>query len=147
MKYTFLLAALMGTSSVFAQDSNTEAVVRKVADNIIQNTSFKFVNTKTNETYESTKGLASSPDVKVASKFNKWMYVNGVLTIGMMQMADVLKDKNTQTIRCITLNSYLAILGILKPCIKQRLLKRSLGLFLTSPTWMHVAPWERDFQM
>lgn len=93
MKYSLLLIALLGSNCVFSQQSNTEAVVRKVADNIIQNTTFKFVNTKTNETYESTKGLASSPDVKVASKFNKWMYVNGVLTIGMMQMADVLKDK------------------------------------------------------
>jgi len=93
MKYSFLLVALLGSNCVFSQQSNTEAVVRKVADNIIQNTTFKFVNTKTNETYESTKGLTSSPDIKVASKFNKWMYVNGVLTIGMMQMADVLKDK------------------------------------------------------
>lgn len=93
MKTTSLfLFAFLSSGSIFAQN-NTEAVVRKVADNIIANTSFKFVNTKTNETYESTKGLASSPDIKVASKFNKWMYVNGVLTIGMIQMADVLKDK------------------------------------------------------
>lgn len=92
-KHFLLLISFLSSGSIFAQESNTEAVVRKVADNIIANTSFKFVNTKTNETYTSTKGLASSPDIKVASKYNKWMYVNGVLTIGMMQMADILQDK------------------------------------------------------
>ena len=57
--------------TVFGQNSNTEQVIRKVADNVIQNTSFKFINTTTKEKYDSTKGLASSPDVKSDSKYNK----------------------------------------------------------------------------
>jgi len=84
---------ILCSTTVFGQNSNTEQVIRKVADNVIQNTSFKFINTNTKEKYDSTKGLASSPDVKADSKYNKWMYVNGVLTIGMVQMADVLGDK------------------------------------------------------
>jgi rhamnogalacturonyl hydrolase YesR len=77
----------------FGQETNTEAVVRKVADNIVQNTSFKFINSNTKEKYDSTKGLASSADIKADSKYNKWAYVNGVLAIGMVQTADVLNDK------------------------------------------------------
>lgn len=73
--------------------ANTEEVVRRLADNVIKNTSFKFVNEKTGEKFDSTKGLAISPDVKADSKYNKWMYVNGVLTTGMMQAAKVLNDK------------------------------------------------------
>ena len=84
---------ILCSTTVFGQSSNTEQIIRKVADNVIQNTSFKFINTNTKEKYDSTKGLASSPDVKADSKYNKWMYVNGVLTIGMVQMADVLGDK------------------------------------------------------
>jgi len=84
---------ILCSTTVFGQNSNTEQVIRKVADNVIQNTSFKFINTNTKEKYDSTKGLASSPDVKADSKYNKWMYVNGVLAIGMVQMADVLGDK------------------------------------------------------
>ena len=84
---------ILCSSTVFGQSSNTEEIIRKVADNVIQNTSFKFINTNTKEKYDSTKGLASSPDIKADSKYNKWMYVNGVLTIGMVQMADVLGDK------------------------------------------------------
>lgn len=72
---------------------STEEVVRRVADNVIKNTSFKFVNTTTGEKFDSTKGLAPSGDIKADSKYNKWMYVNGVLTTGMMQAAKVLNDK------------------------------------------------------
>ncbi|MBB6126178.1 glycoside hydrolase family 88/105 protein [Mucilaginibacter lappiensis] len=84
---------ILCSTTVLGQSSNTEEVIRKVADNVIQNTSFKFINTNTKEKYDSTKGLASSPDIKADSKYNKWMYVNGVLTIGIVQIADVLGDK------------------------------------------------------
>lgn len=95
MKRFLYLLLILCSTNVFGQSNNTEDIIRKVADNVIQNTSFKFINTNTNtkEKYDSTKGLASSPDVKAESKYNKWMYVNGVLTIGMVQMSDVLGDK------------------------------------------------------
>lgn len=72
--------------------AETETIIRKVADNIIRSTSFKFVNNKSGETFASTKGKDTSIHVKAESKFNKWMYVNGVLTVGMARMTDVLKD-------------------------------------------------------
>jgi rhamnogalacturonyl hydrolase YesR len=93
MKTFLYLLLILCTSAAFGQDVNTEDVVRRVADNVIKTTSFQFINGKTNEKYSSTKGLASSIDVKADSKYNKWAYVNGVLTIGMMQTADVLGDK------------------------------------------------------
>ncbi|WDF75694.1 glycoside hydrolase family 88 protein [Mucilaginibacter sp. KACC 22773] len=94
MMKSFLYLLLMVCPAIaFGQETNTEAVVRKVADNIIQNTSFKFINSTTKEKYDSTKGLASSADIKADSKYNKWAYVNGVLAIGMVQTADVLNDK------------------------------------------------------
>jgi len=92
---SFLCFLLLGSSTLaYSQDAaNTEKTVRLVADRIIANTTFKFVNTKTHEKYESTKGLASSADIKAESTYNKWAYVNGVLTVGMMHTADVLGDK------------------------------------------------------
>ena len=71
---------------------NPEVLVRRVADHIIQTTTFGFVNNKSGEKFTSLQGVTPSPDVKAESKFNKWQYVNGVLTIGMMQTAAVLKD-------------------------------------------------------
>jgi unsaturated rhamnogalacturonyl hydrolase len=93
MKQFILPLLLISSFSVYAQtQANTEEVVRRVANNIIANTSFKFINNKTNQTFTSTKGVDTSINVKAESKFNKWQYVNGVLTVGMMQTADVLKD-------------------------------------------------------
>lgn len=93
MKSFLYLLLIAYASAAFGQDINTENIVRRVADNVIKETSFQFVNAKTNEKYNSTKGLAPSIDLKADSKYNKWAYVNGVLTIGMMQTAGVLGDK------------------------------------------------------
>jgi unsaturated rhamnogalacturonyl hydrolase len=93
MKSFLCLLLIACSTTVFAQGTNTEEVIRRVADNVIQNTSFKFINTSTKEKYDSTKGLALSADIKADSKYNKWMYVNGVLAIGMVQTAAVLNDK------------------------------------------------------
>jgi len=91
MKQTALLLVLIGTTTAFAQ-TNSEEIVRRVADYIIQTTSFQFTNTKTGEKFSSTKGKDTTNNVKAESKYNKWQYVNGVLTVGMLRVADVLHD-------------------------------------------------------
>jgi rhamnogalacturonyl hydrolase YesR len=73
--------------------NNTEAVVRRVADHVIQTTSFRFVNNKTGEQFESTKGKDTSVNVRAESKFNRWQYVNGVLTVGMLRLSAVTHDQ------------------------------------------------------
>jgi rhamnogalacturonyl hydrolase YesR len=87
----FILSLLLLPSVVFAQTS-TEEIVRRVADHIIQTTSFQFINTKTGEKFASTKGKDTTNNVKADSKYNKWQYVNGVLTVGMLRIANVLND-------------------------------------------------------
>jgi rhamnogalacturonyl hydrolase YesR len=86
--------AQSATSPTAAQapDSDPATLVRRVADHILQTTPFRLINGKTHETFASTKGLSPSPDVKAESNYNKWHYVNGVLAVGMMQTATVLKD-------------------------------------------------------
>jgi unsaturated rhamnogalacturonyl hydrolase len=85
---------LLLTSTLFAKtQTNAEEVVRRVADNIIRSTAFRFVNNKTGEKFESTKGKDTSNNVKAESKFNKWQYVNGVLTVGMLRLSDITKDQ------------------------------------------------------
>lgn len=80
------------STGVFAQSAGSpEELVRRVADHILETTTFRFVN-KSGQPFESTQGIAPSADVKAESKFTKWQYVNGVLTVGMIQTADVLKD-------------------------------------------------------
>ena len=84
---------LLFLSSVASAQNNTEAVVRRVADHVIQTTSFRFVNNKTGEQFESTKGKDTSVNVRAESKFNRWQYVNGVLTVGMLRLSAVTKDQ------------------------------------------------------
>jgi rhamnogalacturonyl hydrolase YesR len=83
---------LLFLSSVASAQNNTEAVVRRVADHVIQTTSFRFVNNKTGEQFESTKGKDTSVNVRAESKFNRWQYVNGVLTVGMLRLSAVTQD-------------------------------------------------------
>lgn len=72
---------------------NTEEITRRVADQIIKNTSFKFINKKTGEKYASAKEIPSSQRVSVESPENEWYYMNGVINIGMMQFAELTGDK------------------------------------------------------
>jgi unsaturated rhamnogalacturonyl hydrolase len=77
----------------FSQSTpNTAEIVRRVADNIIQSTSFQFVNTKTGEKSPTTAKKDTTSSIRAESKFNRWQYVNGVLTVGMLRIADVLHD-------------------------------------------------------
>src|SRR5678809_1293018 len=91
MKQTALLLSLISTTAVIAQ-TNSEEIVRRVADHIIQTTSFQFTDTKTGEKFSSTKGRDTTNYVKAESKYNKWQYVNGVLTVGMLRVSNALND-------------------------------------------------------
>ena len=90
----FFLPLLIISINVFGQtQTDPETLTRLVADRVIANTSFQFVNSKTGAKYASTKGLDTSSNVKAESRYNKWAYVNGVLNVGMIQLANVLNEK------------------------------------------------------
>ena len=92
MRKIFLLLSLFFFFSSHAQTRSAEEILRKVAGNIMQSTSFQFVHGKTGEKFASTKGRDTSVQVRAESRFNKWQYVNGVLTVGMLRLSEVLKD-------------------------------------------------------
>lgn len=69
-----------------------ERVLRNVAGNIIQNSTFKIVNTKTNETYQDSKDLPVDANYRVQSPYNEWKYWNGVLNISFIALGTQLND-------------------------------------------------------
>ncbi len=73
--------------------SPEEITTKRVADNVLQHTSFEIVNKRTGEKWASTQGLAYSPDVQMESPYNEWEYWYGVLNIGMMQLGSAVNDK------------------------------------------------------
>ena len=85
------LVVLICVVSVQAQSPAADAI-RTVADNVLKNTSFKFINKQTGETYETTQGLPYSTSVKTESPYNTWEYWNGVLSIGMIQLGQVMNE-------------------------------------------------------
>ncbi|PTR01614.1 rhamnogalacturonyl hydrolase YesR [Mucilaginibacter yixingensis] len=99
MKTALLLPLLaLGCNLAFAQapatpQTNTEEVIRRVADRVLANTSFKFKNETTGQLVESTKGLAPSADVRAESTYNKWGYPNGVLMTALMHMSQELNEQ------------------------------------------------------
>lgn len=80
------------TQEARQQQAEAETVVRKIAGNIIENTAFSFKDRKTGKTYPLAKGIELTPDIKPTSWSNTLHYVNGILTAGLVQAGDALKD-------------------------------------------------------
>jgi len=84
----------LSVSTIHAQNKMTaEEAARKIADRIVNSTTYLFENKKTGETYKTVKDIPLSKDVQVSSKYNNWHYTNGVTNIAMLELADKLKDK------------------------------------------------------
>ncbi|MBZ4190412.1 glycoside hydrolase family 88/105 protein [Niabella beijingensis] len=76
-----------------AQKENIEAVVHSVAGNIIRNTSYKFIDTKTKTVYTSTGNFPAEAEIRTQSLYNRWEYSNGVMMIGMLKAAEAFGRK------------------------------------------------------
>lgn len=85
---------LLGVQSVNSQNKMTaEETAIKIADRIVNSTSYLFENNKTGETYTTVKDLSLSPNVVVQSKYNQWHYTNGLTNIALIELGDKLKDE------------------------------------------------------
>jgi rhamnogalacturonyl hydrolase YesR len=89
------------SSRLFAQDSSnvldfrtpTQKVLETIANRILSETTYRFVDNETGKTYESTKALPAKLSVKVESRYNDWHYTNGVLNFGMNELGDLLGER------------------------------------------------------
>ena len=96
MKVNRLLTgiALLSSLSGFSQTKKPAIdIASTVADRIISETPYTFVDKKTNETYKSLKGVPFSISVKVSSEYNDWHYTNGVMQIAMLELAQKTGDQ------------------------------------------------------
>lgn len=81
-----LAIALVELAVVRAQPTpNIERQLRAVADQILEHTSFTFVDKATQQSWTSTQGVPYSPSVVAESPYNQWEYWNGVLTIALLR--------------------------------------------------------------
>jgi len=72
-----------------AQDiARTEKVLRSIADNIIYDTKFEFVDEKTEKRFGSFQNVPSEVKLKLQSPYNDWRYWNGVLNIAILKLGN-----------------------------------------------------------
>lgn len=64
-----------------------------VADRIVSETPYTFMDKATNQTYTNLKKAPFSTTMKVTSAYNDWHYTNGVLQIAMLELADYTGNK------------------------------------------------------
>lgn len=98
MKYFTFLSLLIGLfvfrNPVYAQVRSPESIIRLVAANVMQNTSFTFIDTRNKKEYKSAKDIPEiTADIKVKDIYNKWHYSNGVIHMGLLKAAEILKEQ------------------------------------------------------
>lgn len=87
----FVLLTII-SSNLLAQSNSPEMVIRAVAKKAIESTSRQFINAKTKERIISVENISINSDIRVESVYNRWEYVNGVFTMALARMAQVLND-------------------------------------------------------
>lgn len=87
----FALFTALATYSQATQSADKIAIA--IADRIMSETPYTFVDTKTEQTYTNLKNVPFSMDIKVQNEYNDWHYTNGVLNIALLELADKTKSK------------------------------------------------------
>ncbi|MCC8186089.1 MAG: glycoside hydrolase family 88 protein [Bacteroides sp.] len=91
-------AFFMSICALPAQTKMTAGeAAEKIANRILESTTYDFKNTKTGEVYSSVKNLPLSMDVKVNCKYNNWHYTNGVTHLALMELGAKVGDKKYET--------------------------------------------------
>lgn len=86
---TFISVSILSLSSNAQQESD-EAIVKKIADKIISETTFGFKNKKTGEVIYDLK--KAGKELYLTNPYNEWKYWNGVLGIAMQSLSSYTKD-------------------------------------------------------
>lgn len=78
---------------IFAQDTNfTKTKLQLVADLVLKETTFSFIDKNSEEKYSSTLDIPVGSNLIIESRYNDWRYWNGVLNIAMIELAKVLDN-------------------------------------------------------
>ncbi len=72
--------------------ASTERIVRLVADSVLCDASFRFVDRKTGIRCSSTAAAPADARLEPESRYNDWRYWNGVLNIAMLRLGEERHD-------------------------------------------------------
>jgi rhamnogalacturonyl hydrolase YesR len=69
-----------------------ENYLRLVADRIVIDTTYQFINKKTGEIYNNLESIVPNEDIWLKTGYEDWKYWNGVTNIAFFKMSELLKD-------------------------------------------------------
>lgn len=87
----FIACSLLISVTRLAAQTN-EAVVRKIADRIITETTLGFEGVDNKQFYKSAKDIPEGTKVKYATPYTGWHYTHGVLNMAMVNLGNYLND-------------------------------------------------------
>jgi len=90
---TICLLSFLAFTLYSQNTDDNEAVVRKVADYILDHAEFSFVGAENGQTYNSTGEIPEDVEVRIKSPFAEWHYTNGVLNMAMTDLSEFLGDE------------------------------------------------------
>ena len=91
--FAFCVVRVQGAEGLHSLDSSeTRKALRLVADAVVHNATFRFVDRKSEVRYASLQAVPPGIDVRPESPYTDWRYWNGVLNIAMIRLGEVLRD-------------------------------------------------------
>lgn len=92
LRAALLLALLPGSVVASRTGADDEALLRRVADGVVKQTTRRLIDRGTGQTFEESSSLAPKPEISIESKFNAWFYQTWLLTDGMRRTAAALNE-------------------------------------------------------
>ncbi|MBN2763909.1 MAG: hypothetical protein JXR41_12515, partial [Bacteroidales bacterium] len=92
-KLLILLPSIVWITCTTGQQYNAdEAVVRSIADRILDETEYGFRVYRGDETWDNAKDIPQNTFVRFKSEYLSWHYVNGVINMAMTDLGEFLQD-------------------------------------------------------
>ncbi len=82
-----MLLAIVAASAIAAPPADDAALLRRVADEVLRQTTRTLIDRSTGETFTASTALPLKPEISIESKFNAWFYQTWLLTDGMRRAA------------------------------------------------------------
>lgn len=88
----FIISSLLLLNTVLLSAQGNEALVRKIADQIIKETVLGFEGVDNKQQYKTSKDIPEGVKVKYASSYTGWHYTHGVLNMAMVNLGNYLNE-------------------------------------------------------
>lgn len=93
MKFKLFMIFVLSVMSLNAKTTlDAETIARKIADDIIAESTWRFINHKTKEIYTDTTQIPAGIDVRIEKRYNNWLYSNGIINMAMIELGQLLNE-------------------------------------------------------